>query len=125
MYDSNYYDKQEKTSYFKDSLGQIRRLDYGWVRATRWREQGDLEQWRWVLDTQELELTPDIERLKESGKDYTKQIQDVKDKISKNMKDKNKAEVYKALMEFEKLLRMIQEVAGKGTKLVDVEEGFI
>lgn len=119
-------DKQIKTSLFKDALGQIQRLNAAWIRATRHREGGNMEGWRWILDTVALELSYDINRLnKDKNLKYKEKIDDNETKISTAFKNKNHAEQYKYLFEKEKILREIQEKSGKGAKMIDEEENFI
>lgn len=121
----SYEDRAARTSLFKDALGQIRRLDMAWVRATRHRENGNLDGWRWILDTVYLELSYDVTRLSKDGLDYKNKIDRINDNISKAFQNKNNKEQYNLLKEKERILREVQEMAGKGAKMVDQEESFI
>jgi len=119
-------DHSFKVSLFKDALGQIQRLNAAWIRATRHRENGNLLGWRWILDTVYLELSYDAKRLaRDKGLNYEKMLEELEKKISAAFKEKKEVEQYRLLLEKEKILRELQEVSGKGSKLVDEEEQFI
>jgi len=119
-------DRNFKTSLFKDAVGQIQRLNSVWIRVTHHRENGNLVQVRWVLDSAKNELSYDIEKLnKEKKGDFQKELDDLEKKISTAFRDKNRAEQYTLLMQKEVILRKVQELSGKGSKWTDEEEAFI
>lgn len=119
-------DRNFKTSLFKDAVGQIQRLNSVWIRVTHHRENGNLGQARWVLDSAYTELSYDVEKLKKENKgDFQKELNDLEKNISKAFRDKNRAEQYDLLVKKEVILRKVQELAGKGSKWTDEEEAFI
>jgi len=119
-------DRNFKTSLFKDAVGQIQRLNSVWIRVTHHRENGNLGQARWVLDSAYTELSYDIEKLqKEKKGDFKSDLENLEKDISKAFREKNRAEQYDLLVKKEVILRKCQELAGKGTKWTDEEESFI
>jgi hypothetical protein len=105
-------EEQEKTSKYNEAVNQIIRLNNIWVDCRRFREGGLLEKYKWVLDSAEVELTIDIK------KEHRKKLKELNSKIEKALGRK----LYLFLIRKEKLLRLIQEKAGKGGTYIDPEE---
>ncbi len=124
------FESQGKVSAFGDALGQIKRLDYLYIRCMNRRERGDLLGVKWALDSAEVELYVDTIRVSELFKtDYVNLLKKINENIleSEKISDKNErfSKLYQALLKKEKTLRMIQEKAGKGSKLIEQEEDFV
>lgn len=93
--------------------------------CNRLRVLGNLVKWKFTLDAIQSELNHDMEKLddKSKGKEIKlcSQVTTVLDKLKRaNPIDKQNA--YELLQEYEKLLRKIQELSGKGTKRVYDDE---
>lgn len=124
------FENTGKVSAFGDALGQIKRLDYLYIRCMNKRERGDLLGVKWALDSAEIELYVDTIRVSDLTKtDYlglleelNKRLLEAEKIIDKQTKFKT---VYEILLKKEKTLRLIQEKAGKGSKLVEQEEDFV
>jgi len=102
---------EKLTSKYNEASFQIQRLHNIWLDARRHRENGSLQKYKWVLDSAEIELTTDIvKKGKEINPEHSKALKKVNEDIEKA---KARA-LYVALMEKEKLLRQIQDAAGKG-----------
>jgi hypothetical protein len=93
--------------------------------CNRLRVLGNLVKWKFTLDAILSELNHDMEKLddKNKGKDVKlcSQVNIIIDKLKK-ANQKNKQNCYELLQEYEKLLRKIQELSGKGTKRVYDDE---
>jgi hypothetical protein len=124
-----------ETSSFNDAVRQINRLDYAWVSIARSREKGRLNDARWKLDTAEIELRYDAEKLDDERKtNYIEQLDDINNsfksadrrigKIRMRIGEEDEDMVHKInnylyydlLMKKELILRKIQQEAGKGGK---------
>lgn len=107
--------EEQLISEFNEAKFQILRLHNLWTESKQYRTSGDLKNCRWVLDSAEVELEVDIEKLDENkDNNYREQL----DKIEKNLEQSKKhlqvGKFYTCLIEKEKLLRKIQNEAGKG-----------
>jgi len=93
--------------------------------CNRLRVLGNLIKWKFTLDAIQSELNHDMEKLdeKNKGKDLKLSIQ-VNSIIEelKRAKTIDKQKAYELLQKYEKLLRKIQELSGKGTKRVYDDE---
>lgn len=111
------------TSKFNDAVLQIMRLNNMWLNCKHYRTKGNLEAWRWELDGVWTELYSDA--IKKEGKDLTKNDYYLKinvlDKLINTSKT-NRHLLYKYLDLKEKLLRTLQDEAGKGSKYENDEE---
>lgn len=107
-------------SEFNEAKFQIFRLHNTWVETKNLREQGKLLQVKWKLDSAAIELWTDAERLDEEKKEeknkWVVRLQKIDDDINKAISNKSLKEVYFSLLEKEKLLRSLQNAAGKGAK---------
>ena len=116
-------DYENQISQFNDAVLEIQRLHNIWLAARMYREKGLLRDVIWILDSGEIELSDAIDRLKEKNNiDYKKQIDILNEKINKANLDKNNLELYKHLIEKERILRKVQQDSGKGTKWKDSDE---
>lgn len=143
----------DKTSAYNDAINQINRLNEIWRACQIRRERGDLLQWRWKLDSAEIELSRDIQKLDEKKENHYKGLLlKFKRGLSRSKSEPHKPEYYKTkienmnnsleglfkprmtpsdgrlaykkLMEKEILLRAIQDESGKGTKYRSENEEF-
>ena len=121
-------DTLPKTSLMNDAMLQIQRLHNIWNDARSKRESGKLLECRWILDSAEIELSDDIEKIDESITDgkqtISKKLGEINDKLKKkdNLKRENGVNFYNILLDKEKLLRNVQNRVGKGSKFKDTEE---
>ena len=121
-------DTLPKTSLMNDAMLQIQRLHNIWNDARSKRESGKLLECRWILDSAEIELSDDIEKIDESITDgkqtISKKLGEINDKLKKkdNLKRENEVNFYNILLDKEKLLRNVQNRVGKGSKFKDTEE---
>lgn len=123
-------DEDNMISEFNEAKLQIYRLHAIWLQARYAREAGDLKALRWVLDSAEIELSHDMERvdkkekLPEENKEDTwkNRLDTINAKIIEVAEKYDKSKMYKSLKEKEIFLRALQETAGKGGKLKPDEE---
>lgn len=105
------------TSRFNEAQFQIYRLNNSWIRCKAFRTKGEFEQWRWELDTIWSELSYDAKRT--SQVPWSKNETHIKIKALDKMidlasKKNNRLSLYKYLDNKEKVLRWLQDEAGKG-----------
>ncbi len=105
---------ERKLSEFNEASFQIQRLHNAWLDCRRLRESGNLEKWKWALDSVEIELSVD-------SIDNEGELEDVNKKLS-GIKEIKLEDFYLFLKEKEKLLRKIQDKAGKGGKYKDPDD---
>lgn len=125
-----YLDTEEKLiSEFNEAKWQIFRLNNLWNECRHLRERGDLIGVRWKLDSAAVELWNDAIRLDKDKKDdkekYGRRITDLETEIEKAVKEKKHGILYQKLIEKEKILREIQEAAGKGAKLKSADDDYM
>jgi DNA repair ATPase RecN len=117
----------KKISEFNEAVLQIQRLNEIWISCRKNRKTGNLAQWKWELDQAEDELYRDAERLDKENKnsDFIDQLNTINKKVDIKIEDLKRGKVkidqyYKDLREKERLLRKLQDQAGKGSKLKDM-----
>ena len=112
-------------SVFNEGIHQIWRLNNDWSLCKIYRENGLLGKLRFKLDSIQLELCVDIERLhkQEEVDKINEELARVHSDVLSN-KDlaKNRLELYKLLNKKEAFLRKVQDLAGKGGKRSNPEE---
>ena len=114
-----------KTSEFNEAQFQILRLNNIWVTSRSYREKGKLLQWKWILLSAEVELNNDAMRIdKQKKTNWIEQIDLINEEIEKNEASFSQKDLFVTLVKKEKLLKSLQEGAGKGTKLKFEEEKF-
>lgn len=124
-------EEERLISEFNEAKFQIYRLHNLWVVSKSYREAGKLIDWKWTLDTAEIELSNDALRLdKETDEDdgiptnWKSRIELVNKDIENAEEKKNMKELYKSLKNKEKLLRNLQEICGKGGKFRQADEDW-
>jgi len=76
--------------------------------------------WKWELDSAEIELIYDANKIdKEKKTSYTDKLKNVNERILDSEVKSDFTKFYLYLKEKEILLREIQQMAGKGTKYKD------
>jgi hypothetical protein len=119
-YDS--YARDRLIAQFDESIMKLFRMNNSWVRAQRYRESGNLIQWRWVLDSLYLELAYESERLDKDNElegkpeGYVAKLKKLDHNIPELILKRKLADLYETLKEKERLLREIQQESGMGTK---------
>ena len=114
-------------SEFNEAKFQILRLHDIWTTCHRCRVKGDYATWRWALDSAAIELSEDAEMLDSQQKgeeSFVEKIKELDKKIKEAAKKLNKDELYDLLVEKEKLLKKIQNLAGKGAKYKSEDEDY-
>lgn len=121
-----YEEENSLTSEFNEAKFQIARLHNIWLECKNLREKGNLLAWKWKLDSAQIELNNDAQRLddeknnkqkdgnKVSG--YIDKLTNVDLQILLAEQKKNLGLLYTHLKKKEMLIREIQEAAGKGAK---------
>ena len=121
-------EEDKKLSQYNEAGFQIQRLHNIWLDTRLAREKGNLKQVRWKLDSAEVELSEDIDEHDEGKKDeekFSKKLEKINENIGTTSKEKEITNFYINLMKKEKLLRKIQNKAGKGAKYRDLwDEGM-
>ena len=114
-----------KISKYGGGIDQLKRLNLLYLIAMSRRHAGNLEGWRWVLDSIEIELHPDMKRIKKDKEvNWIDRVRKINSDINAAFQKQDKTKQYALLKAKEKMMRWIQEAAGKGTKLVEEEEAF-
>jgi hypothetical protein len=112
-------------SVYNDMAQGVSRLHEIWCSCRRKREQGNLIGWKWVLESAELELDYDIDKVdKEKKTKYRSEITRVDDNILNDEKKGLLQSLYKHLKEKERILRIVQQECGKRTKYSDDEDDW-
>jgi len=110
-------EEEKLISEFNEAKFQIFRLHNIWLDCRFYRENGLLEQYRWKLDSAEIELSEDIKRLSNKNNPYTTKFKKLNKEIDKVFLDeKNINKQHHYLKQKEILLRDIQDKAGKGAR---------
>jgi len=122
----SYEEAESLTSEFNEAKFQIGRLHNIWMECKNLREKGNLTAWKWKLDSAQIELNNDAQRLddeknnkQKDGKKvegFIKALTDSDLAILLAEQKKNLGLLYNALKKKEMLIREIQEKAGKGAK---------
>jgi hypothetical protein len=129
-YDDIPKNEPETTNAFNNAISQLQRINDLWRACNLASRNGDLEAWMWGLDTLQRELHYDLIILEEDNK-YKKQDLDETRKAVMTARriairnEKKKSLYYKALDLYEKELRKIENISGKGTKYNTIEEDEI
>jgi len=109
------------TSDYNEAAFQISRLQNIKLQCENARANGNLIRYKWKLQSFEIELCADIERLDDDEDDekkrYSKKVEKINNQIATAENSKNIKKMFEFLMDKEKLLRLIQEAAGKGSRL--------
>ena len=112
---------EKQTSEFNSAITQLNRLNEGWMDCTKYRERGMFGEYKNKLITIEIELDYDINRLNNQDNNYIEEFDKVNQLIEKHAIEKNRIKLHSQLIRKEKLLREVQEEAGKGMKFQDTE----
>jgi len=114
---------ERRISEFNEAAFQIQRLHSIWVECKTRRQNGDLYGLRYSLDTAAIELWVDAVKIDERNKDiekgYQKKIGEIDQEIDEAIEKKDVTSLkilYKLFTKKEKILRQLQEDAGKGGK---------
>ncbi len=115
----NFYNKgdSQQVSKINEAGFQIQRLHNYWLLAENNANQGQLEKWKFRLDTIWRELAADVER----GEDTVKRKEQNRELVSNIINSESKATKYQALQERHMFLKMIQDKSGKGALWYDPE----
>jgi len=114
------YNEDKLTSDYNEAAFQISRLQNIKLQCENARSSGSLIKYKWKLQSFEIELCADVERLDEDEDEeklYSAKIDKINIEIEKAEESKNLREMFNYLIKKEKLLRSIQEAAGKGSRL--------
>lgn len=127
---ADYSDSDEKLiSEFNEAKFQIYRLHNLWVECKFLRERGKLIHLRWKLDSITIELWGDAKRLDEDidkkEEKYISKLENLDINIIMALNEKNFSDLYSKLMEKEKLLKEIQEKAGKGSRWKPADDDYM
>lgn len=117
---------RENLSSYNEGMFQIQRLHFLWIDANNKSRSGDLQGWRWTLETIWRELSRDaieegqgsvlqLEELKEKN-EWFKTYNELRTKLNNN---KTKMDLYEGLQNIEIFLRQLQDLVGKGGKYQD------
>lgn len=119
-------EETQKISQYNEASLQIFRLNNIWQECHYHRSIGNLNSYKTDLEKVEDELSGDIRRLDEKISKKEDQFQMQLNKINffilKYQILKKFAFFYQSLQEKHRLLKYIQDKAGKGTKLKDADE---
>ncbi len=116
-------DDKDLGAEYNESLLKIGRLNNHWIALAKIREDGELGKVKGKLDSIELELIFNAEKLdKKPNNNYVEQLEEINDKLESSAKTKRIIQFFKALKEKEKLLREIQQQSGMGSKFKDSSE---
>ena len=92
------FDENRVVSEFNESIWQIQRLHNIWLRCEEHSKNGNFYKWNWALDCAYKELAWDIKELdKNEGSNYKKQLDQLKLKIYKSMRERKFGMLYEYL----------------------------
>jgi hypothetical protein len=117
--------EEQKISQYNQAIKEVDRLDEYWGAVSRCRKQGNLIGYKWALLDVELELIEDVERLDKNINDESKfelRFKKLDKEILYYEIKRNSVNLFLSLVEKEKLLRLLENRAGKGGKLKDIDE---
>jgi dihydroneopterin aldolase len=135
-------EESREKSIFNETVNQLLRLNSHWQLIARDRQNGNLKMCRFRLDSVELELFYDAQKLSRENKDmkeiaestnpknkaidYVELIEQVNQELDNNSLElvnkhgqkilQNPLAFYKSLLKKERILREVQQESGKGTK---------
>lgn len=113
-------------SKFNSGVLQIQRLHNIWSMVRSSRESGNYRRTKDLLDSAWIELAYDASNFDENDETkFKSQIEQFDNDYEKYVKERNRNEIYKLLVNKEILLRTIQERAGKGSRYVDPDDDEI
>lgn len=114
------------TSFFNQGVYQIERLNTAWARCNYYSRKGHLDSWRWTLDSIHRELGADINRMRSENNQevagHDDEINSINHYLIKAFRGGNKYYIYKLLNRKEELLRIIEDLTGKGAKIVEDDD---
>ena len=125
---------EKQISEFNEAAFQISRLHNKWLQFSHLLEQGSLILCKWKLDTIGIELWNDAKRLdgeetpEETKEDkenkYVNKLIKVDKEIVDAEKEKDKGKLYFTLLKKAKLLKEIQDDAGKGARYRPADDEY-
>lgn len=105
---------ENRVSEFNEMSMHLQRLHNIWLRCRNFRSAGRLIDWKWELDSAQIELSWDIEEL-----EMKKQFEDIDYDIMRAESNCLFKTLYIKLKDKEMLLRHVQQKCGKGTAYRD------
>jgi len=124
-----YFDDEKVTSEYNEAIFQISRLHNIWLESKILREKGKLVLYKWKLDSASVELWNDANRLDEVIEDKEKKFITKLEKLDEEIAEAEKSKIWKnfylKLIQKEKLLKEIQERAGKGARYKPADDDYM
>lgn len=119
-------EKEKVTSEYNAAYLQIISIEESWTKCKTLRRGGNLLKYKDELDVVYDILSEDMDKIKaETKDDYKKKINDVEKDCYKGLYTKNFYLFYLKLREIERLLRKVQELAGKGSKFKPTDDDYM
>lgn len=107
----------ETKSVFNEGINQIQRIGQSLSRCGYYSKKGLLDDWRWELDYLSRELCVDADSFK-----FEEELFVVDKLINASFKKACRPLMYRFLDRKERLLRRLQEEAGKGGSYIDSDD---
>ncbi len=126
MLEPDFSQRKIFTSDFNQAKYEILRLDESWNKCKALIRAGNLMDWNYELDNIFGELSSDAEKQdedKDEIKTYSHKIKELNKLAAENQNDNPK--LYKILRMKERILRRLQDAAGKGSKRSSEDEDDI
>ncbi len=115
MVETGYEEQSSEISQYNEASLQILRLHEFWLKAEQYSNRGILIKWKFILDSIYRELSSDIDKMNDSKEIIKRDIE-----IRKKIAQANKSSIlYHLLDQRHRLLKEIQDKAGKGSKYID------
>jgi hypothetical protein len=117
--------KVEETSVFHEGSNQIDRINELWKSAERYAFNGEFKLWKVKLDSMFRELSADIISLPDTQADikyHEEGLDKELSQIERENKDNTRVlrnKTYKVLDKWERRIRTLQKLSGKGGKYYD------
>ena len=123
--EERYTGDSTQTSYYHESYLKNLRLAECWQLANLYKRKGNLSKWKEELDIAFDELSSDAKIILTNA-NYDKYIKEMLSKINKsislNQREKNKPKLAYWLRVKERVLRHIQNLTGRGTKIIEKKD---
>ncbi|UCD21007.1 MAG: hypothetical protein JSW08_00450 [archaeon] len=114
---------ERTTSEFNEAQLQIYRLHNIWLECRVARSIGDLVKYKWKLLDAEVELWNDAKRVdKQQKTTYVKKLNELNEEINPSKTEEDLKKIFNKLIDKEKVLRALQDAAGKGAKYTVQDE---
>lgn len=113
------FEQDSQTSKYNDANLSIMRLNNHYMEAEHYANRGNLQAWKYKLDSIWRELYPDVVRLTKTKPEHKNLVSNNNKLIKKIAEARNAVELYFILHTRHEFLRALQDAAGKAGVYID------